>query len=253
VWWLVVLAALANLAGGVLVAGPRSWSRTAVLKLGALSAGFLLAVAMVDLLPEALAGGSGMPYWIMGGFGLVYMCERMFTTHFHFGEETHAHGRQGSALGAWTGLLVHTFFDGMAIVAGFMIDLRVGILVFAGVMLHKAADGITMASVTLACHGSRSLALVATATLAVATLMGGLALPALELVAPQAALAGPGGWQVTSVALALAGGVFLYVAAVDLLPMVNDAGLRSGPWYVAAGALCMLLLSGLLRAAGAGH
>ncbi|MEW6522821.1 MAG: ZIP family metal transporter [Bacillota bacterium] len=253
VWLLVALAALANLAGGALITGRRGWSRSGLLKLTALSAGFLLAVALLDLLPEALEAGRHAALWVLLGFGLVYLFERMFTSHFHFGEETHNVRGVGTAAGAWAGLVIHTFFDGLAIVAAFVIDWRIGFLVFMGVILHKLADGVTMASVALACHRSPRVALAACATLVLATVAGGLSLPVVTAFMPQVVTAGPAAWSPAAVALALSAGAFIYVAATDLLPLVNEAALPLAPLLVASGAGAFYLLSHVLSLVGLGH
>jgi zinc transporter ZupT len=249
----VGLAAISSLLGGALVTGRRNWSRPGLLKLTAFSAGFLLSVALGKLLPEALEAGEHTAYWVLAGFGLVYLFERAFTTHFHFGEETHAVRRAGTAAGAWAGLVMHTFFDGLAIVAAFAIHWHLGFMVFMAVILHKLADGVTMASVALACHRSARVALLACATLALATALGGATLPLVTAFAPQAVPAAGAYWSPPAVALALSAGAFIYVAAADLLPMVSESGLRSAPFLVIGGAGLYLLLSHLLHLGGLGH
>ena len=56
------------------------------------------------------------------GYLLVHFFEHTVTPHFHFGEETHAdefvHAHKGYSV--LIGLLIHTFFDGIAIASGFL-------------------------------------------------------------------------------------------------------------------------------------
>ena len=105
---------------------------------------------------------------------------------------------------ALLGLLLHTFFDGVAIASGFAVSKELGLLLFAAVLVHKLPEGLTVASLMLAGGQSRPRALGAAALLGVATIVGVLM---TELFRP---LAQHG--------LALAAGVTLYVAASNLVP-----------------------------------
>src|SRR2546428_614676 len=81
-----------------------------------------------------------------------------------------------------------------------------GLLLFAAIVLHKAPEGFAIASVVLATRGTRRQALLASAAVGLATLVGGFSILGVQ------ALVGP--------ALALSAGVTLYVAASDLVPEV---------------------------------
>src|SRR6266568_710968 len=57
----------------------------------ALGAGFMLAVALVEVLPEAFArSGTAAPALVLAGYLAVHFTQHTLTPHFHFGEETHA-------------------------------------------------------------------------------------------------------------------------------------------------------------------
>ena len=53
------------------------------------------------------------------------------------------------------GLSVHALFDGVAIGSGFVVSNWLGWLIFLAILLHKAPEGFTMASVMLASGRSR--------------------------------------------------------------------------------------------------
>jgi ZIP family zinc transporter/zinc and cadmium transporter len=154
---------------------------------------------------------------ILVGYLLVQAAEHTVSPHFHFGEETHHDVMLGSRVGvsALVGLMVHTFFDGVSIGAGFGLSPALGILIFFAVILHKMPEGFTMASIVLASGGDRRMALGAAGLLGLATVVGALL---------TGALAGP----YVRYSLAISAGVTLYVAASDLVPEVNSAhGVKS--------------------------
>ncbi len=198
-----VAAALGNLVGAVAVV--RSLRRGLRLIDGCLAfgAGFMLAVAVLGVMPEVLSEGNDGALYILLGYLAVHFAQHVFTPHFHFGEETHRVSRSAGT-SALLGLTLHTFFDGVAIASGFLVSGRLGFLLFLAVMLHKLPEGVTIASMMVAGGETRGRALGAAAVLGGATVLGVLL---TELVTP---LARHG--------LALSAGVTLYVAASNLVP-----------------------------------
>ena len=114
-----VVAALANVLGAAAVTSRARWSMRALDVMVALSAGFMIAVSLGELLPESIErGGRSAALAALAGYMLVHLTQHTFARHFHFGEETHEVNTTVSA-SALVGLLLHTFFDGVAIASGF--------------------------------------------------------------------------------------------------------------------------------------
>ena len=208
-------AASANVLGGYFVV-RREWSRQFLNYFLALGAGFMLATAFIEILPESLrlAGDSAL-FLVLGGFFLVHLFEHTLAPHFHFGEETHhdAMTHRHAGVAALLGLVIHTFFDGVAIAAGFLVSTWLGGVIFLAVFLHKLPEGFTVASLMLASGQSRRTAFLASVALGSATLAGVLL---MNLVRSS-----------VGYALPVSGGVTIYVAASDLLPEVNrEPGVR---------------------------
>src|SRR6266852_6868084 len=130
-----LIAAAGNLIGGYFVV-RRDWPRQFLQYLLALGAGYMLAVALLEVIPESvhLAGVSAL-LSVLIGFFLVHLFEHTIAPHFHFGEETHTeemqHGHAQSAI--FLGLAIHTFFDGVAIASGFLVFTWLGVLIFVAV------------------------------------------------------------------------------------------------------------------------
>ena len=205
-----VAAASANLVGALAVTSRARWSVRALDGMLAFAAGFMIAVALIDLLPEALArGGHTAAVIALGGYIAVHITQHVVGTHFHFGEETH-HVSEAVSVAALVGLLLHTFVDGVAVASGFGIGGAVGTLVFIAVVLHKVPEGLAISSLFLAAGQGRRRALLAASALGVATIAGAL------LTDQIGALRDHG--------LALAAGVTLYVGMSNLVPEFRQRG-----------------------------
>jgi zinc and cadmium transporter len=199
-----LIAASANVIGAAAVTSRSRWSITALEKLIALSAGFMISVALLDLVPESIAAhGVRAGLIILGGYVLVHLTQHTLTPHFHFGEEVHQ-VTQAVSVSALIGLLLHTFVDGVAIASAFEARAALGILVFLAILLHKLPEGLAISSIFLAAGASRRRALGAGAALGLATVIGGLM---TEYLSP-----------LRSYGLPLAAGVALYVGASNLVP-----------------------------------
>jgi ZIP family zinc transporter/zinc and cadmium transporter len=196
-------AAAGNVIGALAVVRHLTRSLHAIDAGIAFGAGFMIAVAVVGVLPEVFrAGPDGAIYVLIGYLG-VHAAQHVLVPHFHYGEETHRVSAV-AGLTALVGLSLHTFFDGVAIASGFLVSGRLGVLLFLAVLVHKLPEGVTIASMMLAGGQSRARAVASAAGLGLATLLG---VALTEAVGP---LARHG--------LALAAGVTLYVAASNLVP-----------------------------------
>lgn len=230
------IAALADVVGGFVLVRAKGVERY-LRYFVALGAGFLIATAVLEMMPEGLRLSPRLgPVLIMAGYCVVHLLEHTINAHFHYGEETH----QGEFISRHTGnsvmvgLSVHALFDGVAIGSGFALHAWLGWLIFLAILLHKAPEGFTMASVMLASGRSRSMALYSAVALAAATLVGVLVIG----MAPGLVLYG----------LPVSAGVALYVSATDLVPEVNrEPGIRMALVFF-AGVAGFLLLRVLLPA-----
>jgi ZIP family zinc transporter/zinc and cadmium transporter len=199
-----VLAACGNVIGALAVTRHATRSLHAIEQFLAFGAGFMLAVVLIEVLPAAFAqSGSPAALLVFAGYFAVHLSQHTLTPHFHFGEETH-HVSAVAARSALLGLLLHTFFDGVAIAGAFLVRPQLGVVVAIAIFLHKLPEGVTIASLTLAAGGSARRALEASMWLAVATLAGVLVTDRVTFLVHHG--------------LALAAGVTLYVAASNLVP-----------------------------------
>jgi zinc and cadmium transporter len=246
----LLLIALAAIAGGSSVAFLSLGHRTMQVLLS-FTGGVLLGVGLLHLLPHAALELDGdidtTMGWALAGFVAMFLLERAFHGHAHHAADSacdheHDHGATGhqhghhhhghrapaaSARGPWAwcgafaGLALHSLADGAALAASVGADAAhgagplAGVATFLAILLHKPLDAAIIAALMTEAGASRGLRLAATFAYALVVPLGAISfLVSLPLF---------GGEQtaVLGVALALAGGAFVCIAAADLLPEVQ--------------------------------
>ncbi len=170
------------------------------------SAGAVVSVALIDLLPEALSMGepfhalSTMTSVAVLGFVAYMMLDRISLVLTAEGSEHRGHMGAGS-------LTVHSFLDGIAIGLAFQVSAALGAVVAIAVLVHDFSDGINTVNLSLLGTGKPHIArgwLIADALAPIA----GIAATFLFHV-PE---------QYLCLVLALFSGFFLYIGASELLP-----------------------------------
>jgi ZIP family zinc transporter/zinc and cadmium transporter len=207
--FLGLTAAAANIFGGAIIV-QKHWERAYLKYFVAVGAGFMLATAIVEVFPASIElRGKSAAFLVLVGYLIIHFFEHTVTPHFHFGEETHedqfVHAHKGYSV--LLGLVIHTFFDGIAITSGFLISNWLGWIIFLAIFLHKIPEGFTITSVMLASGQSRGASWGASVLLGMATFAGVLVMVLLR--------------REVSFGLPLSAGVTIYVAASDLMPEVN--------------------------------
>jgi zinc and cadmium transporter len=199
-----LVAALGNVVGALAVTRRAARQLVLIEHFVAFGAGFMLSVALVEVLPEAFArSGAAAPALVLAGYLAVHFTQHTLTPHFHFGEETHSVNRLAGT-SALVGLLLHTFFDGVAIASAFLVRPALGVMVFIAIFLHKLPEGVTVSSLMLAGGRSGGQAIGAAAMLGAATLAGVALTDQISFLIHHG--------------LALSAGVTIYVAASNLVP-----------------------------------
>jgi zinc transporter ZupT len=213
VTWIAIplagLTVISTIAGGATALRLHRELRTAI----ALSGGIVVAVALFDLIPEALEaiGDEHRVTTLVGlGFALFFLAERYLVLHHRDEpEQARSHSRVG-ALGA-TALAFHTFTDGLGIGLAFGLDTGTGMLVLVAVMSHDFADGLNAVTFILRQGSSRRVALRWLTLVAVAPLFGAAVGAAMDVSE-----------ETLGHVLAIYAGVFLYIGATDLLPEAHN-------------------------------
>lgn len=196
------------------------------------SGGLLLGVAFFHLLPEAIERGIDHVSFDQLFFSpllvifALYVLDSLLGFHGHHAhsEEPHAHGDcdhhdedRHVALRGFvraSGLVSHSFMDGLAIGGGFAVEPKLGLIITTAVLLHDFADGMSMVSVMRQVFKGRTLGV------RIALVCDALA-PVIGFFVGQWIAPGAG-----SLAIMLAGfsGLFVYLSLVELLPQAHANG-----------------------------
>lgn len=210
-----LLTALGNVLGsGLAILHYRPSRKFTAGALG-FSGGFVLAAALLEMVPESLERGASMPLFIALGYLLVFLTEQMFNVHMHHipEEDNSSHLHSSTGVASLVAFNTHDFIDGVAIGAAMVADMRLGIVVSLAVLFHEIPAGFVIAAIMRGAGWSRMGALLSGVSLGLITLVG-ILLPF-----------GLGGIStfLTDALLALAAGTFIYVGATLLVPL-SEAG-----------------------------
>jgi len=202
-----------TLAGGAFAFRYRKF----LLYIMAFSAGLLIGIAFLDLLPEIVETAHresldvrSLMVTIIFGFVAIFLLEKMTIIHSEKQHDAPGHQHNVGLVGA-LGLSFHSFLDGLAIGVGFKASNEVGFAVLLAVLAHDFADGLNTVTFMLASKNSywRTGTLLVIDALAP---VGGALLANVLNIQP----------RVLAYQLSFFAGFLLYLGASDLLPHVHE-------------------------------
>ncbi|MDP3965281.1 MAG: ZIP family metal transporter [bacterium] len=188
----------------------------AIRGLVALAAGALLGDAFLHIIPETFeiaANSTNAALMIIAGILGFFILESVLKWH-------HAHTGEGRALAENMHLGpmilvsdgVHNFLDGIVIGASYFVGIEVGIATTIAVILHEIPQEVGDFGVLVHAGYSRMKALLLNFVSALTAVLGALVViffgSVVQILVP--------------IALAVAAGMFIYVALSDLIPELHD-------------------------------
>jgi ZIP family zinc transporter/zinc and cadmium transporter len=200
------LAGLATIAGVYTLLSRHEWALKNSVYFVSFSAGVVLAVAFINLLPEALEVNSHSLAVVLFTLIAFYIFEHTIAIHTCKEGECDIHTM---GIPAFTGIAFHSLLDGVVIGVGFEVDFTIGIAATLGVLLHEIPEGITITALLIHSGFERKKTLVMGWTVALATPLG--AVGAYLFIGDMAD-------STLGLLLAFGAGSFIYVGASDLLP-----------------------------------
>ncbi|HUP45514.1 MAG TPA: ZIP family metal transporter [Thermoanaerobaculia bacterium] len=224
-----LLAFVMTLAGGAFAFRYRKH----LLYIMAFSAGILIGVVFLDLVPEIAesAAESGIDLRtlmlaLLGGFLAIFLLEKLTIIHSEKQHDAPGHHHNVGLVGA-IGLTFHSFLDGLAIGVGFEAGTQVGLVVLMAVLAHDFADGLNTVTFMLASRNSP----FRTGTLLLINALAPVAGATVAMIAD----IDP---QMLAYQLSFFAGFLLYLGASDLLPHVHEKPRFALIGSTLAGLLC---------------
>ncbi|MCH6264382.1 ZIP family metal transporter [Neobacillus citreus] len=232
VFLVVLISSLAYILGGFLVLIRKNWPERTLLSLVALSAGLLLSIALLHLIPHALEDFHDSSLFVMLGFLIMYFIFLPGTFHGKNGVENS--GKSG-ATGLTIGMLLHNFFEGLSIGISYASSFELGIFVTIALVIHKIPEGLSYTSVMLAFLNGRKKTAIYLVIQGLFTWLGaGIAVLLSEMKDFQETIVAMG--------LSVTAGIFLYLSGAMLLPLINRGTFKSTPLFFIAGILLFFIL-----------
>jgi zinc and cadmium transporter len=184
--------------------------------------GAMLAAALIDLLPEAIASVGPQRIQAIGaavlaGIALFFMLEKfVLWRHCHIEScETHSpHESHRDRAAGWIVLFgdgVHNAFDGVLIAAAFLTDIRLGIVTALAITAHEIPQELGDLAVLLHAGMGPVRAMWFNAASSMTSILGGL----LGYLALRRTL------DVLPYAISVAAASLIYVAVADLIPTLH--------------------------------
>ncbi|MBI5234148.1 MAG: ZIP family metal transporter [Deltaproteobacteria bacterium] len=226
-----LLAAIATFVGIYMVVAKEEWAlKKSVFFIG-FSAGVVLAVAFIHLMPEAMESNVSAPAVVLLAILAFYILEHMLAIHSC--KEGHCEVHPMGML-AFVGIAFHSLLDGIVIGVGFEAGFTVGLASSLAVLMHEIPEGIAVTALLLHAGYKKNTALMLAGVVAIATPIG--ALGSYQFVS---------GADTSTIGflLAIAAGSFIYIGASDLLPETHKHSRRLNIFLVLGGALLVYLIS----------
>lgn len=253
---LAALAGLSDLAGSAVILTGRRLIGNWFDYLLAYGTGFVLAIALAELIPAGLEGGAHNALWVLAGFSTLYIVDKVLEGS---GENVAEAGRgvvSGIGL-TMVGVTFCDFFDGVAVAsavgavgaAGAAAAVEAaeaaeaglsGWLLLAGLFPHNFLEGAGIALLLLGAGLRRSATWGLVVFLAVASLLGGVAVQLALPVALRASIQ------------SFAGGLLLHLVASERIPGFHGPREKVQAFLVVAGIASWVLTDVLLGLVGLG-
>lgn len=232
----VLISSIAYILGGFLVLVRKNWSEKTLLSFVALSAGLLLSIAILDLIPEGQEGYDHSSLFVLLGFLIMYL---VFLPATFKSKNALEGGDLTTATGLTIGMLLHNFFEGLSIGISYSASFELGVFVSIALIIHKIPEGLSYSSVMMAFLNGRRKTVIYLIIQGIFTWVGaGIALILSGLEDLQE--------QIVSMGLSITAGIFLYLSATALLPLISRGTFKSTPLYFLGGVLLFWILHSVI-------
>ena len=208
----VLAVSLVSLLGLLTISFHSRWGKKVLTFLVSFAAGALLGDVFIHLLPELVEEGQfdlRTSLYILGGIAAFFFIEKFLHWHHHFDEDEQNHTHPFVIMNL-VGDGVHNLIDGMIIASAYMIDINLGIATTVAVILHEIPQEIADFGVLVYGGFSKAKALMYNVLSGLTAVVGAVIVLAIGTTE-----------AFTSAMVALAIGIFIYIATADLIPQIH--------------------------------
>ncbi len=222
---LSLFGSIIALVGGVALLFKKDWSEKLEEYSIPFSAGVLLTVSLVGLLPEAvdLVGESAFAATLFTFVGAYIFENVLFKLHHHehssshpdsYHGDDHTHNFSPRAIPlVIIGDTIHNFVDGVAIASSFLVMPGFGLITAVSTFLHEVPHEISDFGILLSAKWKRKDILLINVLSALATVLGAVLVVLFLKEGREIGLL-----------LGVSAGLFLYLAATDFVPKISLQG-----------------------------
>jgi len=188
-----------------LVAARAAWMERNSAYFGAFASGVLIATAVLHLLPEAMELSAHAPFWVIGGYVLLYVVRSFSDT---------SDSEKAGMVAPLIGVGLHSFFDGAVYTVSFASSFFTGLITSGGLVVHELTEGVVLFLILRATRLSATAAFLLAFLGAAATTPLGAVLSIMALPVLDGSTLGAG--------LAASAGALIYVGATHLAGQQMD-------------------------------
>lgn len=238
-----VATAVLGIVGGTILLFSRRLTPSALRYLVSFAAGAMLGVSFLDLMPESseALGAMTAGRYALWGLLLFFVAEKFLLWHHHghaTADTSHVHAAGPLLV---IGDTLHNFLDGIIIAVTFTASVSLGIATTIAIIMHEIPQEVGDFAVLLDSGMERKKVLLYNLLSGLATVLGAWLL----------LLVGPSVHQFSYKLVAVAAGIFIYIAAADLIPQIHHESNRRRMLYqVLAMAIGLALISSVVAMAG---
>jgi zinc and cadmium transporter len=213
---LVLASTVLGLSGGLLLLWNKKIANRISFYFVGFSAGALLGVSFLNILPEALNISATPDIFLYTLIGMLtfYVIEKFMIWHHHHTYGSPEVHRAGYMVGV--GDSIHNFIDGITIAVTTVVSIPLGIATTLSVFFHEIPQEISDFGIMFHAGIKRSKIILYNLVSALASVVGAI-IAFYYLSSVQSYIL---------IGLGFSAGALIYIAATDLLPAIHKAGTR---------------------------
>lgn len=239
-----LIAGLFSLVGGLVVIWRAETAKKIIIPLITFAAGAFMAVSFLDILPEAVESGIEPHYIFIAtlvGFFIFFMIERLLMrfTHKHREENevtTHSEHSESLPILVMIGDSTHNFLDGIVIALAYVANPSIGLATALAIAAHEIPQEIGDFSIMLDSGWSKTKTIVANVASSLLSVVGIFI----------GYFAGTALVEYLPYLLGGVAGTFIYIAASDLIPEIQDRARHQHMFSILFAFLAGLVIVGYL-------